>query len=291
MSQRNSIRHHCLFATLAFAALVALGSASSAEAGVFSFSPALTNGASAGIDNTVTYTVKTNMFNNDNLVTGNAIVNSVTFDGVDTAQNNGDISGVSLPNSTLNGLSSWNPVTAGVDAEIQALLTTGYAGPNLAPMVITNLTPGLTYEARLYFRAWTPGDAHRIPRWTVTNGTEIDPINVSIDKPMDNNIMHGTSYANNNAAWYLAYTYTAQGTSISITQGADTQGNLQAQGFTLTGSPYTNAHLYGLSNELLELNAVPEPGTYALGLIGLAGLSLAAAARRRGAGRKTGLYG
>jgi len=54
------------------------------------------------------------------------------------------------------------------------------------------------------------------------------------------------------------------------------------------GFPFDTFNLLGLQivGDAAETNAVPEPSTYALGLIGLAGLALAAAARQRAVGRK-----
>lgn len=256
--------------------LVALGR--TANAGIISFSDSLTDATSAGINNSVTYTAATTAGS------ASATVGGVSFKSLADARSDGDISvdaGV-LSSTFPNVLSGWNPMSGGVAADMTGLLQSGLTNPH-SQWSFNNLTAGQSYRSKVFLRTWNPAETRRLNRLVFTNGTEVDSALVSTDTPTDNNAVHGTSYATNHDAFFVAYDFTAQGTSVTLDFQIPTLAEAQAAGFSPTGNPFTY-HLYGLSNEetLTTTASVPEPS--AMILFSIASLFLF---RRRGMNRRS----
>ncbi len=105
---------------------------------------------------------------------------------------------------------------------------------------LTGLTPGVTYDLRLYLRPWgtvLPGTPRPID-FTFTNGEQIEvPFGaLLVDRPavvFDN--------GNIDTAYYLSFTYTAEGEELSIEAKVPESAVGQSGSF----------HMYGLTNEAL----------------------------------------
>jgi hypothetical protein len=114
-----------------------------------------------------------------------------------------------------------------------------------SPASGTQLTPGLVYEARLYYRSWDPPNLQNL---TVT-------FNENGAGALGSSIALNESEASPSEARYLAYRYTATSSPLTIVM-TNTVAN-------------ASWHLYGLSNELVS---VPEPSMAMLLFAGLTGL-------------------
>ncbi|MDF1713172.1 MAG: hypothetical protein P1U90_13090 [Akkermansiaceae bacterium] len=199
----------------------------------------ITNAASSGIDSSKTYT---------HLVSGGqtATVNGVSFELIDPeiqpVNLRWDTNGTNF-NAIVNNPGDWLPLEAGADAEIEALLNSfTYSGNGAAPgnsqtFTLSGLTPGVTYDLRIYSRLWDTEGPGRPIDLVFTNGAEVvQPFgSMPLDRP---NILTGSE--NLHDAYYLTYQYTAQGTELVIA------ANTQPCGPAVSGS----FHMYALSNEV-----------------------------------------
>lgn len=197
----------------------------------------ITDDASTGIDPSKTYT---------HLISGgqSVILNGVTFDALTPALIPANFTWDTNGN-TMNALSNrsdgWDAIAAGPGVE--ALLTSfSYSGNGTAPgssqrFTLSNLTPGANYDFRIYSRTWSLIGSGRPIDLVFTNGTEIvQPFNaLPFDRPG-----FVTRSGNNNDAYYLSYTYTAQGTELVI------DATIPDCSIPVSGS----MHMYALSNEI-----------------------------------------
>lgn len=199
----------------------------------------ITDAASTGLDPAKTYT---------HLISGGqaATVNGVAFELLSPTTIPANFAWDTMGN-TMNAITAnlgdWTPAAAGIDTEIQTLLSSFiYSGNGAAPgssqrFTLTNLTPGANYDFRLYVRIWDTDGAGRPDDLVFTNGTEmVQPFGaLPLDRP---GIVTGSG--NNHDAYYLTYTYTAQTTELII------DANVPLCGPNPSGS----LHMYALSNEI-----------------------------------------
>ena len=199
----------------------------------------ITDTASSDIDPSKTYT---------HLVSGGqtATVNGVTFDPLNPNFQPlnflWDTNGTSF-NAIANNSGGWLPFEAGVDAEIETLLNSfTYSGDGAGPgntqtYTLSGLTPGITYDLRIYSRPWVTDGTPRAIDLVFTNGSEIiTPYgSLPLDRPANL-----TGSGNPHEAYYLNYQYTAQGNELVITATTQPCGPLVSGSF----------HMYALSNEV-----------------------------------------
>jgi hypothetical protein len=114
---------------------------------------------------------------------------------------------------------------------------------------LSGLTAGTTYDLRLYIRPWgtlLPGTSRPID-FTFTNGAQVEmPFGaLMVDRP-------GTvlNSGNIHAAYFLSFTYTAEGTDLVV------RAKVPDSAVGASGS----LHLYGLTNEVVP----PPAGTLAI---------------------------
>lgn len=207
----------------------------------------LTDDASTGISTSRIYT---------HAVSGGAAatVNGVAFDALTTtaapANFTWDVS-TSTKNVIVNNNNQWIPAQGGVTGPGLLSLLGSFAYPGgKAPgsnetFTLSNLTPGQTYEARLYLRSWDLGGPGRPIDLSFINGTdEVVPFSaILLDHPDATFPTH-----DRNSAYYVSYRYVAQGTEMKI-RATIPQTELES-------NPATGGmHLYGLSNE--QIGVVP----------------------------------
>lgn len=235
-------------------ALVA--SAIPAHAGTIAVN-AITDDASTGISPSVNFThaisggsaATVNGVNFEVLTSGSSPANFVWDSGTNSkgqiGANNGD----------------WVPASGGVTGPgIQSLLggftfsPNGAAAPAFQTFSLTGLNIGEQYEARLYVRIWDTDGSGRPLDLSFTHGAESDSAGtVPEDRP---SLVIGSG--NDQQAYYVSYTYTAQADQLDITAAVAAVG----------GSNSGSAHMYALSNQTV----VPEPSSLALAALGMLGL-------------------
>jgi hypothetical protein len=201
----------------------------------------LTDDASTRISSTRTYTHR---------VSGGAVatINGVAFDALTTDAAPADFSWTSAVKSQFAApqLGGWVAANGGVTGTgLQQLLGTFTYGSQIQTYQLGNLTPGQTYEVKIYIRAYSQ-DSVRPMNFTYTNGSEVKlPFGALLaDRPkiMLSNDIDTTVY-NNDSAYYVSYTYVAQGTTLKI---------------EAAGSTPDSFHFYGLTNEVVTAtNADP----------------------------------
>ena len=206
-------------------------------AGEISFSEALTDDASTGINTSIIYT---------HAVSGGAAttVNGVDFELLDGVTDPSDFSWEvsSVKNQLQNNNGGWDPFAAGVTEQgLQSLLgsftfnNNGEPGSNQT-FILSGLTPGQEYEARLYCRKWSDG-TERTQEVTFTAGAQEGVTEMfAEDRPENDPI----GALDRESAYYIAYTYTA-----------DAEGALSIR-FDVTGAAGTGSfHMYGLTNQVI----------------------------------------
>ena len=242
-------------AGLATGALLILSSG--AQAGVFTVSGALTDDASTGISSSKTYT---------HTVSGGiaASINGVSFDVLNSSNTPADFdwntngfrkSQIPPPSSDPNN--DWIPEAGGVTGtdlidmlESFTFSANGDGNPASQTFTLSSLSPGTTYDARLYIRMWDTTGSGRPIDLTFTNGTEVDLTSVHQDRPSL------VGLPNDQSAYYLNYQYTAQTSDLVI------------DALVVEPDPSGSFHLYALSNEVvpqtMEMNggweAILPPG-------------------------------
>ena len=238
--------------------LLALGPAS---AGVFTVSSPFTSDASSLISPANTYT---------HAISGGtaATVNGVNFEQLSSFATplSFSWSSTGLQNEIIDGNGEWNPAAGGVTGTglVDLLESFTYASLGADPgqsqtFTLSGLTPGTTYETRLYMRVWDLEASGRPIDLTFTHGTESNLYSGLLeDRP-------GTVLGTNNQhhAYFLEYEFTARANNLVIDATVPATAPVGSGSF----------HLYALTNQV-----IPEPST----TICLAlGLSLLGTARRR----------
>ncbi len=176
-----------------------------------------------------------------------AFVNGVSFSPLSTTETPlnfaWDPNGKTL-NQVLQNNGDWIPADGGVTGPgvLSLLESFVYSGNGYTPgssqrYTLSNLTPGVTYDLRLYIRLWDTEGSNRPIDLVFTNGTEIvQPYGaLPEDRP---GALTGTG--NHQDAYYLNFNYTAQGTELIIDASLDLCN-------PATSGSY---HLYGLTNEV-----------------------------------------
>lgn len=259
MNTRRGVRQ----LALALVAVIGLVCSAASASTTVSFSDALTDDASTGIDSSKTYT---------HAISGGSSpgsINGVPFNLLNSGTTPANFSWTTpqSKNQIVSNQGDWNPANGGVTGPGLTSLLNGFtfSGTGANPgssqtFTLSGLDPGKTYDARLYIRVWDDNLAltGRPIELTFTNGSASQMF--LEDRPT------AEGYANDDVAYFINARYVAgPGGTLII------DAEVPADGF---GS----FHLYGLTNEV----AVPEPATAALGLLGLGALGMVAR-RRRGA--------
>lgn len=199
----------------------------------------ITDDASSGIDPSKTYT---------HLVSGGgpAVVNGVAFATLSLEESPLNFfwdTGTNTRNVVLGNNGDWLPFDTGVGPGLQQLLGSfTYSGSGASPgsfqtYVLTGLTPGESYDLRIYSRVWSNGFSGRPIDLIFTNGSEVvQPFNpLPFDQP---GIVTGSG--NNNEAYFVNYRYTAQTSEMTIEAQVPLKGE----------DPSGSHHLYALTNEV-----------------------------------------
>ena len=167
------------------------------------------NDSGTGISMTKTYSHALDFAEGSSVV-----INGVTFTGAGLTGANWNLNLGGAPGTAGNG-------NTGATGDISTLLTNFFYNGNPAVLTLSNLTPGVNYETRLYQRQWG-GD--RTQLFTLTSGTS------SVSMTFDEDASATPSY--------LPFRYTADATgTATITTNAAIPGNTY--------------HWYGLTNEVL----------------------------------------
>ncbi|MCW1884227.1 thrombospondin type 3 repeat-containing protein [Luteolibacter flavescens] len=203
----------------------------------FSIVPVTTD-ASTGIDSSKTYTHKISGG-------GAATINGVAFDAltpaVTPANFNWTVNGGKAAFTTAN-LGGWSPDAAGVPAgsglrEMMGTFT--YGGDNTTGIhtyELSGLTPGATYETKLFIRKFGNNSLRPIDL-IYTNGSDVQMPFGSLLYDRPDIVLSNT---NDNSVFYVSYTFVAQDTKMTIV-AANPASALFDSGA---------AHFYGLTNEL-----------------------------------------
>lgn len=199
----------------------------------------ITDDASTGLDPSKTYT---------HLVSGGqpATVNGVNFDVLDVGFSPANFIWETAPrtmNQVLNNNGDWDALGAGVSPNVENLLasfTYSGSGPNPGnsqTFTLSNLTPGASYDLRIYSRMWDTEGSGRPIDLVFTNGDQtVQPFgSMALDRP---GFLTGSGF--NNDAYYLTFQYTAQTTELLINAAVPVCAPGNSGSF----------HLYALSNEI-----------------------------------------
>ncbi len=172
----------------------------------------------------------------------NLSINGVTFTNTGTATNGSNWSVTNWPNNNVSGnfATGFNPAAG---QQTNALLNHFYYGAGgtgyTQTLTISGLTPGESYDARIYYRSYgTPAPNQRVVTWTLDGGT---------GSPTTLSSVNEDANATGN---YLDFTYVA-GAAGTLNMSAVDAG---------AGS----WHLYGFSNQLILGQANQLPTTTAL---------------------------
>jgi hypothetical protein len=201
----------------------------------------LTDDASSGIDASKTYT---------HHVSGgsSATVNGVVFDALNPSSTppnfawsitNGSKSAI-----TTTNLGDWVPANGGVTGtgllDLFDSIAYGSVNSNTSQTyTLSGLTPGQTYLVKLFIRQWSKDPATvRAIDLTYTNGTNSQLLFDALDYDRPGTVLNN---GNDDSAYYVGYTYVAQGTTLTITAATPPQVSADNGG----------AHLYGLTNEVV----------------------------------------
>jgi hypothetical protein len=225
-----------------------------ADAGVITISPALSDDASTGISTTKTYT---------HTISGGsaASINGVNFDVLDDSNTPANFdwntNGFNKNQISCCNNGDWIPGDGGVTGPelINLLGSFTYSGngdgdPASQTFTLSGITPGTTYDARMYVRVWDTEGSGRPIDITFTNGAEVDATGPA---PEDRPSLIGLP--NDQSTYYVNYQYTAQTSELVI------------DALVVEPAPSGSFHLYALSNEV-----VPEPSSLVLVALALVGM-------------------
>lgn len=206
----------------------------------------LTDDVSTGISATKNYT---------HAISGGAAatVNGVNFAALTATETPANfawnMAGAGAKGFIVNNAGTWNATSGGVTGEGLVSLLNSFTFPtaktpgSYQSFVLSGLTPGASYEARLLMRTWNPGGTGRpIDLVFLNGGEQVQPFGALLeDRPhvvFDN--------GNANAAFYVSYTYVAQATEMEIRAMipfTESAANEATGGF----------HLYALTNEMTSV--------------------------------------
>ncbi len=231
-----------------------------ASAGVFSLSDPFTTDASSLIAPANTYT---------HAISGGtaATVNGVNFEQLSpfVTPVNFSWTATGSQSEVINNNGQWIPANGGVTGSdlITLLQSFTYSGTGADPgqsqtFTLSGLTPGTTYDTRLYIRVWDAGTSGRPIDLTFTHGIESNVYpGLLEDRP-------GTVLGTNNQqqAFFLNYEFTAKASDLVIDAAVPPTAPTGSGSF----------HVYALTNQVVP---VPEPSTtaclaLAMGLLGTA---------------------
>ncbi|MFT5122079.1 MAG: hypothetical protein ACI97B_000706 [Verrucomicrobiales bacterium] len=215
------------------------------ETGDLAYVP-ITSDADSGISTNVTYTHKLDFGQGD----PGALINGVPFDAYTTAANGS----LNFMRTVSSGGLADHPGNENhnVTGALINLLTDMYYNSNNADggtttWTLSGLTPGVTYDTRIYVRQWGAGPNRRVTLNFDPDGA--GPITDSTGLICEDEATTA-GMATGNQAYYISYTFTAvSGADLVITA---TQQNLN-----------NSWHLYGISNQLTEPSAALAVGPIA----------------------------
>ncbi len=197
----------------------------------------VTDEASTGISTSKSYTHK---------IAGGAAatINGVAFDVLTNAATPANFAWTvnGTKNVAVGNLGNWSAANGGVSGSglldlynsfTYASLGTG----SIQTFELSGLTPGQTYQLKLFIRKFASGSQRPIDL-TFTNGSDVVTPFAALLYDRPDIVLNG---GNQDSAYYLSYTYVAQGTTLSI--GAVHAAASPAE----SGS----AHFYGLTNEVV----------------------------------------
>jgi PEP-CTERM motif len=240
--QKENHTMNAIRTTLTLLSVLALvGLASPAWAApTISFSAPFTDDASTGISAGNTYT---HAISGGEAVAVNGVNFSLLNSATTPANFNWNTNGFSKDQVTNNN-NGWSPATGGVTgAGVIGLLNDfTYSGSGANPgshqtYTLSGLTPGATYDARLYVRQWDNGGSGRPIDLTFTNGGSSSQTVIE-----DRASLQG--YANDDVAYYVNARFTATGTMFDIDAAVPAAAPANSGSF----------HLYGLTNQLVSNN-------------------------------------
>jgi len=199
----------------------------------------ITDDLSTDLDSRKSYT---------HLISGgeSATINDVTFDVLDPATTPPNITWETTPaNKSVvrNNNGDWDAVSSGVSIDMEALLSSfTYSGSGANPgskqkFTLSNLTPGTSYDLRIYTRQWDTEGSGRPLDLVFTNGEQIVQPFSALPQDRPGAV---TGSGNDSDAYYLTYQYTAQGTELVIDASVPRCAPGNSGSF----------HMYALSNEV-----------------------------------------
>ena len=232
--------------------MLVLACSLSAQAGDISYTK-VTNDADSGISSANTYT---HAIDFSNSTSGAASINGVVFTGA-TGNTPGFTRTVANGGAANNSGSGVVTTSGNLANLMQGFLYNNNPatdGTGLQTYTISGLTPGETYDLRIYSHLWTnPGSR---PNTLVFDTAGASDSTGEIDQ--DDSTTVGLAKTD---SYYINYRYTADGTGSLVWTAANSSGS------------NASWHLYGLTNQI-----VPEPSS--LALLGLGGLILSRQRRR-----------
>ncbi len=230
--------------------------ASMAWAGTTSVSGPLSDDASTGVSTSKTYT---HAVSGGSATTLNGVSFAALSPSSTPANFNWSTEGKNKDAIGCCNNGDWNPATGGVTGpELIKLLGSftysgnGDASPSSQVFTLSGLTPGTTYDARLYVRTWDTEASGRPIFLHFNNGAD-----TVISGPFGEDRPNELGLPSVHSAYYINHRYTANASEMSIRAEVDLAGGAGSGSF----------HLYALTNEV-----VPEPGS--LSLMALSGLAL-----------------
>ena len=195
----------------------------------------LTSDAASGISTAKTYT---------HLISGGnpATVNGVAFAALTPASTPANFSWSvnGAKYQVLDNLGAWSSAAVGLNGTELEQLFDSFTYSDGSPgfwqkFTLSGLTIGQTYQLRLYIRPWEPGGSGRPVAFVITNGAQV--FNPMLSLPEDYpGVVLGNG--NNNSAYYIAFDYTADSTTLVIDAAVPPGGD---------GS----YHMYAMSNEVV----------------------------------------
>lgn len=248
---------HKLAAAIA-AAVVTSATAASAIAGTVTYVEITDGNGDISTANTYTHALEFGS------VAGPATVNGVTFtEGIGPGGSGANSSNTFSqgPHPGDTGHAAYTP-DGPIEALLQDMIYDGTGDPpnRVATLTLTGLTPGVTYDARIYSRRWDP-TANRSTNISFNeDGVAGAEGSTGLINQNDSNTLPGAGFSDpEQESYYVNYRYTAASPSLEM---------------TFTNQTGDTWHLYAVTNQV-----VPEPGS--LAVLGIGAGALLARRRRR----------